>query len=95
MRLIDRQHVLLVEGPADPLGNAALDLALDMARMDRPADILSELDYLAVKMGIGEAARRDPVGVRVRSPSQKTPQNNSRSPQRSVNQKRPAPAQEL
>jgi hypothetical protein len=31
------------------------------------------VDYLAVKMGIGEAARRDPVGVRVRSPSQKTP----------------------
>jgi len=25
---------------------------------------------LAAKMGIGEAARRDPVGVRVRSPSQ-------------------------
>ena len=28
---------------------------------------------MAAKIGIGEAARRDPVGVRVRSPSQKTP----------------------
>ena len=38
------------------------------------------------KIGIGEAARGDPVSVRVRSPSQKTPQNNSLSRQRSVNQ---------
>jgi hypothetical protein len=50
------------------------------------------VDSLAAKIGIGEAARRDPVGVRVRSPSQKTPQNNSLSPQRSVNQRRQAPA---
>ena len=47
--------------------------------------------YLAAKIGINEAARPDPVGVRVRSPSQKTPQNNSRSPQRSVNQRRQLP----
>src|ERR1700739_1026071 len=49
-------------------------------------------DSLAAKIGIGQADRRDPVGVRVRSPSQKTPQNNSLSPQRSVNQRRQAPA---
>jgi hypothetical protein len=50
------------------------------------------VDSLGAKIGIGEAARRDPVGVRVRSPSQQTPQNNSLSPQRSVNQRRQAPA---
>jgi hypothetical protein len=49
------------------------------------------VDYLAAKMGIGEAALRDPVGVRVRSPSQKRPYNNSVSPQRSVNQRRKLP----
>jgi hypothetical protein len=45
------------------------------------------VDSLAAKIGIGEAARRDPVG---RSPSQKTPQNNSLSPQRSVQPKTPS-----
>jgi hypothetical protein len=50
------------------------------------------VDSLAAKIGIGEAARRDPVGVRVRPPSQKTRQNNSLSPQRSVTQRRQAPA---
>src|SRR5215472_13893773 len=29
------------------------------------------VDYLAAKIGIGEAAHRDPAGLRVRSPSQK------------------------
>ena len=33
-------NVLLVERPADPLRNAALDLAFDIARMDGSADIL-------------------------------------------------------
>src|ERR1700730_6464965 len=32
--------VLLIERPADALGYTALDLALDVGRMDRPADIL-------------------------------------------------------
>jgi hypothetical protein len=41
------------------------------------------VDSLAAKIGIGEAARRDPV-----SPSQKTPQNSSLPPQRSVNLRR-------
>ena len=30
-------------------------------------------DYLAVKIGISEAAHRDPVGLRGRSPSEKMP----------------------
>ena len=39
---------------------------------------------MAAKIGIGGAAHRDPVGVRVRSPSQMTPFANSLSPQGSV-----------
>ena len=34
------EDALLVDGPADALGDAALDLALDVAWMDRPADVL-------------------------------------------------------
>ena len=40
------------------------------------------VDYLAAKIGIGEAAHSDPVGLRARSPFQKTPVANSVSPQR-------------
>jgi hypothetical protein len=33
-------NVLLVERPADPLGDTTLDLTLNITRMDSPADVL-------------------------------------------------------
>ena len=34
-------NVLFVQRPADTLGGTAVDLSIDIARMDRPADILT------------------------------------------------------
>src|SRR5207302_5322607 len=65
--------IFLVERPADALGNPALHLALDIARMDRPTDILDrgvaqDLDVagLAIDLDIADmGGETRPLALRV------------------------------
>ncbi len=62
--------VFLVERPADPLRDAALDLALDIARVDRAADVLDrgvaqdlDLARLLVDLDVADTRRKAGAGA--------------------------------
>ena len=82
---------LLHHGQPEPLGDAALDLAGDRQRVERPADVLGRRDLHHLHQAeLADRRRRPPDGRRTRTPCGSCPGRSRRGPRSAGGGTRPS-----